>query len=216
MRLEQSIGFITEEYFKQHQAVWVGIILAIALTACGTNRQSIVQQPSPDITTAVSPTAPTPAPVRSSRSPETLQPNASSSVQIALAQSLQNGENSQQQQAAQVIRHYYDAINQKDYKRAYADWANNGTASQQSFQQFKKGFADAASVKVDIGEPGRINGAVGSLYVDIPVTITATTVNGTTQHFTGSYTLKRINDVPGSTQKQRIWHLYSAKITPVN
>lgn len=216
MNLQKSLGFITREYFKQHQAVWIGIILTIALTACGTNRQPTVQQSSPDITTAASSTAPTPAPVRSPRSPETLQPNASSSPQIALAQSVQNGGNSQQLQAAQVIRHYYDAINQKDYKRAYADWADNGAASQQSFEQFKQGFADTASVKVDIGEPGRINGAVGSLYVEIPVTITATTVNGTTQRFTGSYTLKRINDVPGSTPEQRMWHLYSAKITPVN
>lgn len=215
MRLQQLIGFITREYFKQHQVVWVGMMLAIALTACGTNRQPIVQQPSPDIKTATSPTAPTPAPIHSSRSPETPQPNTSSSPQKSLAQSVQDGENSQQQ-AAQVIRHYYDAINQKDYERAYADWADNGAASQQSFEQFKQGFADTASVKVDIGEPSRINGAAGSLYLEIPVTITATTVNGTTQHFTGSYTLKRINDVPGSTPTQRMWHLYSAKITPVN
>lgn len=211
-----SISFITNEYFKQHRAVWVGTMLAIALTACGTNRQPIVQQPSLDIKTATSPTAPTIATVHSSRTPETLQPNASSFPQLALARSVQNDENSQQQQAAQVIRHYYDAINQKDYERAYADWAANGTGSQQSFEQFKKGFTDTASVKVEIGEPGSINGAVGSLYVEIPVTITATTVNGTTQHFTGSYTLKRINDVPGSTPEQRIWHLYSAKITPVH
>lgn len=164
---------------------------------------------------ATSPTAPTSAPVHSSPSSETPQPNASSSPRKSLAQSVQDGENSQQQ-AAQVIRHYYDAINQKDYESAYADWSANGTANQQSFEQFKQGFADTASVKVEIGEPGRINGAVGSLYVEVPVTITATTVNGTTQHFTGSYALKRINDVPGSTPEQRMWHLYSAKITPVN
>ncbi len=215
MSLQKSISFITREYFKQHQSIWVGIILTIALTACGTNRQPIVQQPSPDIKTATSPTAPTPARVHSSRSPETPQPNTSSFPQKSLDQSVQDGENSQQQ-AAQVIRHYYDAINQKDYKRAYADWADNGAASQQSFEQFKQGFADTASVKVDIGEPGRINGAVGSLYVEIPVTITATTVKGTTQQFTGRYTLQRVNDVPGSTPEQRMWHLYSAKITPVN
>ena len=137
MSLQKSSGFITKEYFKQHQAVWVGIILAITVTACGTNRQPTVQQSSPDITTAANPTTPSPAPVHSPRTPETPQPNASSSPQRTLAQSVQNGENSQQQQAARVIRHYYDAINQKDYKGAYADWAANGTASQQSFEQFK-------------------------------------------------------------------------------
>ncbi|MFB2895867.1 hypothetical protein ACE1CI_23405 [Aerosakkonemataceae cyanobacterium BLCC-F50] len=143
-------------------------------------------------------------------------PTSFSFSQKTLAQNVPDKTRLEQQRAAEVIRHYYDAINRKDYKSAYADWAGRGAASGQSFEEFKKGFANTTSVKVNIGQPGSINGAAGSLYIEIPVNITATTVNRTTQRFAGNYTLKRINDVPGSTPEQRRWHLYSAKINPVS
>lgn len=126
----------------------------------------------------------------------------------------QNAE-SIQQQAAQVIRNYYDAINRRDYKRAYSYWGNGG-AIHQSFDQFKKGFADTASVRVDIGKPGDLDAAAGSLYIKIPVTIATTTVKGRTQHFRGSYVLRRVNDVPGATPEQLMWHFYRADITPAH
>lgn len=170
----------------------VSIFIAIALASCGGKLQPTEQPTSPNIASAVISNA------------------------TSFAQNAPDSETSEQQKAAQVIRHYYNAINRKDYRSAYADWANNGAASNQSFEQFRRGFANTASVNVVIGKPGRIDGAAGSLYVEIPVTITAKTVNGQTQHFTGSYTLRRINDVPGSTPEQRRWHLYSAKITQVN
>jgi hypothetical protein len=85
-------------------------------------------------------------------------------------------------------------------------------ASQQTFEEFKQGFAQTASVSVNVGEAGAVNGAAGSLYVEIPVTVTAVTTAGTRQQFCGSYTLRRVNDVPGSTLEQRQWHLYSADL----
>ncbi|HEY9827993.1 MAG TPA: hypothetical protein V6D19_21355, partial [Stenomitos sp.] len=51
------------------------------------------------------------------------------------------------------------------------------------------------------------------LYIEIPVTVTAVTTDGTSQRFRGSYVLRRVNDVPGSTPEQRKWHLYSANLT---
>jgi hypothetical protein len=122
------------------------------------------------------------------------------------------GERSEQQKAVQVIRNYYDAINRKDYDRAYVDWEQNGKASQQSFEQFKQGFANTASVTVELGTPGRIDAAAGSLYIETPVTIAATTVSGAREQFAGYYILRRGNNVPGSTPEQRTWHLYSASI----
>ncbi|MBH8565468.1 hypothetical protein I8748_25385 [Nostoc sp. CENA67] len=122
----------------------------------------------------------------------------------------------QQKQAVQVIRHYYNAINRRDYKSAYEDWSGDGAASQATFEQFKQGFRNTLSSQVKIGKPGRLDGAAGSLYIEIPVSITAKSVNGTIKHFKGSYVLRRVNDVPGSTPKQRMWHIYSAKIVRVN
>ncbi|MEH1914320.1 hypothetical protein [Nostoc sp.] len=45
--------------------------------------------------------------------------------------------------------------------------------------------------------------------------MTAVATNGTPQRFRGSYVLRRVNNVPGSTPEQQRWHLYSAKITQV-
>jgi len=74
--------------------------------------------------------------------------DASSFSPKTLAQNVPDRETSEQRKAAEVIRHYYDAINRKDYKSADADWAGQGAASGQSFEQFKKGFANTASVNV--------------------------------------------------------------------
>ncbi len=121
-----------------------------------------------------------------------------------------------EQQAVQVIRDYYSAIARGDYKQAYSTWYGDGTASKQSFQQFKQGFANTKSTTVKVGEPSRIDGAAGSSYIEIPVTVTAITKNGTQQRFRGSYVLRRINNVPGSNPNQQQWLLYSAKITQIN
>lgn len=71
-------------------------------------------------------------------------------------------------------------------------------------------------MSVEVGDPGRLDGAAGSTYIEIPVTVTAVTQQGTPQRFQGSYVLRRVNGVPGSTPEQQQWHLYSAKITQAN
>ena len=179
-------------------------MLALTIFGCSSDRQQNLQQTSPANISAVSHPAAKP-----SSSPTSTQLAQS----VSPTQTKANGEQTEQQKAVQVVRNYYDAINNKNYERAYQYWGSNGTASHQTFNQFKQGFANTASVQVTIGEPGRLDGAAGSIYVAIPVTLRATTVNKVTQRYQGSYTLRRVNDVPGSTPEQRTWHLYSAQIT---
>lgn len=172
-----------------------GALLTIALTACHasapsqSSARSIPSTANPSI--AASPTPPS-SPTQSAGNVE-----------------------SDQQAAVQTIQNYYSAINRQDYRQAYLLWDREGAASQQSFEQFKQGFANTASTTVTVGEPGRVEGAAGSLYIEIPVTITAVTENGTQQQFRGSYVLRRVNSVPGSTLEEQQWHLYSAHITQV-
>lgn len=172
-----------------------GMLLAIAITGCnnsGTSQLSSVNSPSvAHISDTSSPTS----------SPVSPTPNTA--------------DKPLKQEAVRVIRDYYSAIARHDYKQAYSAWQGDGAASQQSFEQFQQGFANTASVAVEVGEPGILEGAAGSLYINIPVTVTAVTANGTPQRFRGSYVLQRVNNVPGSTPEQRQWHIYSAKITQV-
>jgi len=116
--------------------------------------------------------------------------------------------------AAQAVVHeYYAAIAAGQYRRAYLLWGDSGRLSNQTFQQFRTGFRNTASVRVQVGEPGRIEGAAGSRYIEIPVEIEAFTDDGAMQRFSGTYTLRRVV-VDGATESQRRWHLYDAEITP--
>lgn len=111
--------------------------------------------------------------------------------------------------AVAVVKAYYDAINAHDYRRAFALWGRSGPP--QTFDEFEKGFADTASVSVTTGEPSRVEGAAGSRYIDVPVTITATKKSGERQTFTGTYTLRR-TVVDGAPPSERRWHLNGANI----
>ena len=112
--------------------------------------------------------------------------------------------------ALQVVRDYYAAVSRHDYRAAYALWHGG-----QSYGHFRKGYARTRSARVTFLKPGRPEGAAGSIFVELPVRVDAVLRSGARQHFVGSYTLRRINDVPGSTAAQRRWHIESAHLKPV-
>lgn len=114
--------------------------------------------------------------------------------------------------AAAVIEQYYAAIDAGDYRRAWSLWSDAGGASGQSLEEFTAGFAETSSVRVETGEPGRIEGAAGSRFVTVPVTIHANGAAGA-QTFVGTYTLRR-SVVDGATSEQRSWRIHSAAIAP--
>jgi hypothetical protein len=112
-----------------------------------------------------------------------------------------------------VIRGYYTAIRDRDFRRAYEMWAEGGTASGQTLEQFAAGFARTARVEVEIVGPERTEGAAGSIYAEVDVVVRARTTDGEDQRFEGTYTLRRVNDVPGATPEQLRWHIQSANLT---
>lgn len=117
------------------------------------------------------------------------------------------------QLAARAIRDYYAAIAAHDYRRAWLQWGDSGRASHHTLEEFTEGYAATDSVAVTVGTPGRVEGAAGSRFVTIPVTIRAMTTSGDSQHFAGTYVLRRVV-VDGATPAQRRWHLFSATIHP--
>jgi hypothetical protein len=113
--------------------------------------------------------------------------------------------------AADVIRFYYAAINARRYHEAYERWEQDGQASGQTFEQFQEGFQQTARVEPEIGPPGPLGAAAGSRYVDVPVRLTAWARDGSSELYSGVYTLRR-SVVDGATTQQRLWHIYSARI----
>lgn len=116
--------------------------------------------------------------------------------------------------AADVVQRYYQAIATRDFATAYALWGGEGAASGKSLAQFTQGFAQTRSTSVRIVDVGQPEGAAGSLVVAVTVDVEALLDSGARQHFTGNYTLQRVNDVPGATAEQLQWHIQSASLRP--
>ncbi|HEY4366195.1 MAG TPA: hypothetical protein VGN07_03105 [Steroidobacteraceae bacterium] len=114
--------------------------------------------------------------------------------------------------AVDVINDYYAAINERDYRRAFEHWGQDGVASGKSFEEFVAGFRDTKHVEVVPGTAGRIDPAAGSRYVTIPVAVTAVTVDDQEQRYEGTYDLRQ-TVVDGATDAQRRWHFFSAALT---
>jgi hypothetical protein len=116
--------------------------------------------------------------------------------------------------AVAVVREYYRAIDSLDYAHAWSLWSDGGRSSGQTLQQFADGFANTAHVVIDTGAPGAMEAAAGSRFIQVPVTIEATTRDGGTQRYSGTYTLRRAM-VNGATPEQRAWRIASASLRPM-
>ena len=109
------------------------------------------------------------------------------------------------------MRHYYSALGTRDYRTAYRIWSGG-----RSYTAFRRGYARTASTRVTLVPPFTSEGAAGSIYSEVRVRVDARLTDGTKQRFTGSYTLRRVNDVDGSTPAQRRWHIVAARLTPAS
>jgi hypothetical protein len=113
------------------------------------------------------------------------------------------------QAAAAVVQRYYSALNAHDYGTAWQQWGDNGPPHQTQ-ATFAAGFAHTRSTRVTIGTLPPIEGAAGSSYQTVPVTIDATLDDGTHQRFAGDYAVRLVNGIDGATPDQFRWHIDSA------
>jgi membrane-bound inhibitor of C-type lysozyme len=65
-----------------------------------------------------------------------------------------------------------------------------------------------------VGGPRRVEGAAGSLYVDVPVVLYGRYASGGEYHASGKAMLRRANDVPGATAEQRAWRIETIEVAP--
>lgn len=118
------------------------------------------------------------------------------------------------QGAANVVQTYYALLGDKKYAEARNLWSDGGKASGQTAKAFAASFDQYESYNAEIGAPGDIEGAAGSLYVEVPVVIYGVLKTGQPVHMKGDVRLRRVNNVPGSTDVQRKWRIAQADLKP--
>lgn len=104
-----------------------------------------------------------------------------------------------------TLASYYEAINARDYRRAYSFWDSPTT----SFERFASGFADTDRVRVLVEPSARVEGAAGSAYADISTIVVSTTRSGMDRVFAGCYMMRRSN------VQDRGWKIYRADVSQV-
>jgi hypothetical protein len=116
--------------------------------------------------------------------------------------------------AARVLERYFAAVATKRYADAYRMWGRNGEATGMSEPKFAASFAKYRIYDGNIGKPGDTEGAAGSIYITIPAKVTGVLAKGGGFVLEGPMTLRRVNDVDGSTAEQRRWHIASSGLKP--
>jgi hypothetical protein len=109
--------------------------------------------------------------------------------------------------AGQVMQQYAALLEQRRFADAYRLWGDGGRTSGLSEQKFAAQFADHAEIHFEIGKPRDLEGAAGSIYTNVPIRFYGRSKNGADFSRAGTATLRRVNDVPGSSAEQRRWHI---------
>jgi heat shock protein HslJ len=115
-----------------------------------------------------------------------------------------NGPQDDRSDPVATLSSYYDAINSRDFRRAYRYWES----PTQSYEQFERGFADTDRVRLLIEPPPRLEGAAGSSFAEISTIVVATTRGGNERIFAGCYTLRKSN------VRDTGWHIYRGEVSP--
>lgn len=85
----------------------------------------------------------------------------------------------------QVIKSYFNAINRKEYARAWSYWTQG--SSVQPYATFKQGFANTKETRVTFGLASS-EGAAGSIYGVQRLALSVANEDGTHDDFAGCYT----------------------------
>jgi hypothetical protein len=104
--------------------------------------------------------------------------------------------------AGQAVQHYGALIEQGRWTESWKLWSSADAA-----KTFDRNWRDDSEVHMEIGKPGDMEGAAGSSYVTVPVIFYGKAKTGGSFRRAADVILRRVNDVPGSTEAQRRWHI---------
>ncbi len=179
--------------FRSIRSISISLFI-IGLAACtGTATPKPISTSSlAPTSTSISPTAAT-VPTSTSISPTaaTVPTAASTAAPIVLSTSDASGGTEalyldDRSDAAAVIRSLFNAIDRREYVRAYSYWED--TPQRLGFDQFQSGYQNTAAVQVTIGTVGGDSGA-GQFHSTVPVSLLSKMIGGAEQTYAGCYLL---------------------------
>jgi len=113
-----------------------------------------------------------------------------------------------------LLASYFNAVNRKEYPRAWAYWENPPNPS---YEDFVQGYAETAHVLLAVRPPTFIEGAAGSQYTSFPTLLIMTHTDNSQHNFVGCYVARRANpNIEGAPADG--WSLFDATVsaTPGN
>lgn len=130
-------------------------------------------------------------------------PQASPSSPPALTPQASKGEKG----ARAVLLTWARALENGDYDLAWEQF-RHPPAGRNGYAKWWRRYR---TITVAVGD-GTVEGAAGSLYYEVPATLTGETVGGEPYRLTGTVILRRVNDVDGATPDQLAWHIDTADL----
>jgi hypothetical protein len=189
---------------------WISATLAALLAGCGTQQQptadnviGITSAPADDQAPATMPSPDTIKPGQPGGLPDDRTPVEEGPIDPKSAQG-----------AGQVLQRFGGLLEQRKFAEARLLWSDGGKASGLSEAEFVAAYDKYAEIHSEVGAPGQMEGAAGSAYVEIPFRLYGKLKTGGAFNLVGPVTLRRVNDVPGSTEEQRRWHIYQSGLKP--
>jgi hypothetical protein len=177
-------------------------LLIVAVAACSQKSDRMPPENAAETNTA--PMNPTPAAPAEQPQANAVQPaNQAQPVRpTPLAEPRGPIDPKSVEAAGQVVQHYGALIEQGRWPEGWKLWS-----SAEAAKAFERNFRDYADVHLEIGNPGDSEGAAGSIYVTIPAAFYGKLHSGKPGRLRTDVILRRVNDVPGSTEAQRRWHI---------
>lgn len=109
--------------------------------------------------------------------------------------------------ARAVLLTWARALENQDFDLAWAQFRHPPAGR----NGFAKWWSRYRTITVSAGD-GTVEGAAGSLYYEVPATITGETAEGKPYRLRGTVVLRRVNDVDGASPEQLRWHIDSADL----
>lgn len=114
---------------------------------------------------------------------------------------------------AHALDYWREAMEKRNWTAARGVFGEHGAQSGMTPEAFAAAWGKYRIVDVTVG-PGEQDAGAGSIYYEVPVTITGLTTANKPYHLGGRLTLRRVNDVDGATPEQLRWHIERSTLRP--